>query len=158
MTFRRQPENPYDANATQVLNTFEQQVGHLPRRVVLHLAPHLDSKALALEAVVPRGSKNKYKIPLKLFVYAANDKVAGVRSSVAAAGLSLTMSDPQAERILEVRVPRIGAGTHTCSARELFVCRHQEERHTSLHQQAQWSCLASIFAGQQFCTHVAGLF
>lgn len=103
VTFRRQPENPYDQNATQVLNTFEQQVGHLPRTVVLRLAPLLDSGALALEAVIPRGSKNKYKIPLKLFVYAANDQVAAVRAGVAGAGLGLTMSDPQAERFLEVR-------------------------------------------------------
>jgi hypothetical protein len=33
----------------------EEQVGHLPRMVVLHLASLLDSEDLFLEGVIPRG-------------------------------------------------------------------------------------------------------
>jgi HIRAN domain len=102
VTLRREPNNPYDRNATQVLNTLQEQVGHLPRVVVLHLAPLADSGNLFLEGVIPRGSKNKYKIPVKLFVYCKQGSEAAVRRAVSAAGLLLT---GESERVLEVRAP-----------------------------------------------------
>ena len=80
----------------------EQQVGHLPRAVVLHIAPLLDNGKIFLEGIIPSGSKNKYKLPVKLFVYAQSAEVAAVRRAVANAGLSLHM-DSSAERMLDVR-------------------------------------------------------
>jgi hypothetical protein len=65
------------------------QVGHLPRGVALHLAPLLDSSALALEGLVPHGNKNNYKMPVKLFVYARNDSTAAVKNGFSRAHLEL---------------------------------------------------------------------
>lgn len=42
IVLRRQPENPYDRNAVQVLNVRNEQIGHLPREVAAALAPIMD--------------------------------------------------------------------------------------------------------------------
>ena len=80
----------------------EVQVGHLPRTVALHLAPLLDDGRLVLEGLVPSGSKNKYKMPVKLFVYARSDATAAVRNGISRAFLTLE-TGVAAEHTLEVR-------------------------------------------------------
>eukprot|EP00892_Ulva_mutabilis_P006202 jgi/Ulvmu1/3954/UM018_0177.1 len=67
---RREPDNPYDMHAVQVLNIQDEQVGHLPRVIVSVIAPLMDDGLLFVEGVIPRGSKNVYKIPLKLLCFA----------------------------------------------------------------------------------------
>lgn len=80
----------------------EVQVGHLPRMVAQHVAPVLDNGDLLLEGLVPRGSKNKYKMPVNLFVYARSERTAAVRNAISRAGLVIERG-VAAEHTLEVK-------------------------------------------------------
>mmetsp|Transcript_98320 Transcript_98320/g.194817 ORF Transcript_98320/g.194817 Transcript_98320/m.194817 type:complete len:1042 (-) Transcript_98320:237-3362(-) len=72
----RQPTNPYDRNAIQVLNVRNEQIGHLPREMAAQLAPFMDQhiaqnnlEELRFEGHIPRGARNTFKIPLKLAIF-----------------------------------------------------------------------------------------
>jgi hypothetical protein len=69
--------------------------------VALHLATLMDDGKLMLEGLVPHGSKNKYKMPVKLFVYARNDAMTAVKKGVSRAYLTLE-TGVAAEHTLEV--------------------------------------------------------
>lgn len=49
---RREPHNPYDANAIQVLNVQNRQIGHLPRTLASRLAKYMDNRSLLIEAIL----------------------------------------------------------------------------------------------------------
>ena len=49
----REPDNPYDRWAVRVDNVRGEKVGHLPRTLVMHLAPLMDQGKLFLEAAAP---------------------------------------------------------------------------------------------------------
>mmetsp|Transcript_46753 Transcript_46753/g.111191 ORF Transcript_46753/g.111191 Transcript_46753/m.111191 type:complete len:958 (+) Transcript_46753:80-2953(+) len=79
VVLRRQPTNPYDGNAIQVLNIREQQIGHLPRELSAVLAPVMDNflaaarqqngEELRFEGHIPRGASNTFSMPMKLQVF-----------------------------------------------------------------------------------------
>eukprot|EP00929_Paragymnodinium_shiwhaense_P049077 TRINITY_DN24769_c1_g3_i1.p1 TRINITY_DN24769_c1_g3~~TRINITY_DN24769_c1_g3_i1.p1 ORF type:complete len:1067 (-),score=226.70 TRINITY_DN24769_c1_g3_i1:152-3352(-) len=73
---RRQPNNPYDRNAIQVLNMRSEQIGHIPREMAAVLSPVMDSmrqaaggEELRIEGHIPRGAGNVYSCPLRLQVF-----------------------------------------------------------------------------------------
>ncbi|KIY50140.1 hypothetical protein FISHEDRAFT_71758 [Fistulina hepatica ATCC 64428] len=76
---QREPHNPYDSNAIQVLNIGRQQVGHLPKReVATHLASLLDAKLVSVEGIIIDGNlgrgPKKYQIALTLKIYGRSDR------------------------------------------------------------------------------------
>eukprot|EP00439_Symbiodinium_sp_Y106_P075904 s784_g15.t1 len=79
VVLRRQPTNPYDRNAIQVLNMRSEQIGHVPREMAAALAPVMDrlsaaqggeGQELRVEGSIPRGSGNVFSIPMRLQVFA----------------------------------------------------------------------------------------
>merc|ERR1719215_777951 len=52
VVLRRQPSNPYDRNAIQVLNVRNEQLGHLPRELAAVLSPVMDDWARRADAGV----------------------------------------------------------------------------------------------------------
>lgn len=50
---QREADNPYDRWAVRVDNVRGQRVGHLPRTLVMHIAPLMDKGMLFLEAAAP---------------------------------------------------------------------------------------------------------
>ncbi|KAG2015673.1 DNA repair protein RAD5, variant 2 [Coprinopsis cinerea AmutBmut pab1-1] len=73
----REPHNKYDANAIQVKNIRNVQVGHLPRTVASKLAPLLDRRAVNVEGVINDGNlggRTGYVLSITLKFYAPADK------------------------------------------------------------------------------------
>ncbi|KAF8919761.1 SNF2 family N-terminal domain-containing protein [Mucidula mucida] len=73
----REPHNPYDRNAIQVLNISRTQVGHLPMNVASKLAPLLDQHLVNCEAIIHDGNLSGfrgYTLDLTIRFYAAADK------------------------------------------------------------------------------------
>lgn len=74
---RREPGNPYDRNAIQVLNIHNVQLGHIPRDIASKLAPLLDRKLVNVEGMVLEGNLQGgkiYQLPMTLKFYAAVDQ------------------------------------------------------------------------------------
>ncbi|KAI8935986.1 hypothetical protein NX059_007489 [Plenodomus lindquistii] len=69
---RREPHNSYDANAVQVLNVHNQQIGHLPRTLAARLAKYMDSRSLLIEAHLT-GPKGEFDCPIELRLYGTNE-------------------------------------------------------------------------------------
>lgn len=77
VVLQRQPRNPYDSNAIQVLNMRNEQIGHIPREMAAALAPVLDRMAqgrgqgdmVRVEGHIPRGSGNVFSMPLRLAIF-----------------------------------------------------------------------------------------
>lgn len=65
----RQPNNQYDANAIQVVNTKGEQVGHIERSKALHLAPLVDHGLVKLEGNALLGSEKRYQIRGSVYIY-----------------------------------------------------------------------------------------
>lgn len=63
---RREPRNIYDRWAVRVDNLYGEQVGHLPRDLVAHLSPLIDSGKLALEASLSNNVTNVYRLPITI--------------------------------------------------------------------------------------------
>lgn len=99
----REPNNPYDRNAIQVVNILGDQIGHIERYKACHLAPLVDDSLALIEGIVPHGSKNKFRMPCLVHIF-SNDisenlvkqrlRNAGVvlqppKSEVAGPGMSL---------------------------------------------------------------------
>ncbi|GFF87517.1 putative SWI/SNF-related matrix-associated actin-dependent regulator of chromatin subfamily A member 3-like 1 [Aspergillus lentulus] len=64
----REPNNPYDRNAIQVLNVMGNQIGHIPRDVAARLAKYMDSKSLFIEGVLT-GEIGSFTCPIMLKLY-----------------------------------------------------------------------------------------
>lgn len=79
----------------------DEQVGHLPRVIASVIAPLMDDGSLFLEGVIPRGSKNVYKIPLKLLCFAKEGQEDRVMGRLRGGGLYVS-GDYAAESIFEV--------------------------------------------------------
>ena len=65
----REPYNPYDRNAIQVMNILGDQIGHIERFKACHLAPLVDSSLALIEGIVPHGSKNKFRMPCLVYIF-----------------------------------------------------------------------------------------
>lgn len=65
----REPHNPYDRNAIQVMNILGQQIGHVERTKAMVLAPLVDEGVAIVEGIVPHGSRNKYKMPCLVHIF-----------------------------------------------------------------------------------------
>ncbi|RSH83079.1 uncharacterized protein EHS24_006736 [Apiotrichum porosum] len=73
VVLRRQPNNPYDANAVQVINAAGTQVGHIPRAVAGRLAPLMDANLLTVEGRMIGQNvdrKMRYKLPIDISIFA----------------------------------------------------------------------------------------
>ncbi|KAK2613815.1 hypothetical protein N8I77_000697 [Diaporthe amygdali] len=75
VVLRREPSNPYDANAVRVDNVMGTQVGHLPRKLVEKLAPLMDSGDVLVEAAI-LGEKGYFDCPVKLLLYGTAEPIA----------------------------------------------------------------------------------
>lgn len=53
---QREPQNPYDPNAIQVLNIGGTQVGHIKRQVAERLAPMMDANDISIEGIMQEGN------------------------------------------------------------------------------------------------------
>ncbi|KXN85344.1 Putative SWI/SNF-like matrix-associated actin-dependent regulator [Leucoagaricus sp. SymC.cos] len=72
----REPRNRFDANAIQVKNIGQDQVGHIPRAVAAKLAPLLDRNSITVEGVINDGNlgrSNAYTLSLTLRIYVVAD-------------------------------------------------------------------------------------
>lgn len=58
---QREPGNRFDRNAVQVMNSMNQQIGHLPAGVSAQLAPLLDARLVRTEAYMRAGNINRAK-------------------------------------------------------------------------------------------------
>ncbi|GAB4821905.1 hypothetical protein N2152v2_008951 [Parachlorella kessleri] len=94
VTLTREPNNSYDRWAIRVDNVRGVMVGHLPAKLVCHLAPLVDAGLLHLEGLVPRGNNNVYSMPVHLYCFGEPDKRTAVMSRLRGAGLALM--DPHA--------------------------------------------------------------
>jgi SWI/SNF-related matrix-associated actin-dependent regulator of chromatin subfamily A3 len=70
---RREPRNPYDRNAIQVLNVRNEQIGHIPRVMAAKLAKYMDNRSLLLEPMIT-GSKG-YDCPIEIRLYGTDEPV-----------------------------------------------------------------------------------
>ncbi|KAI0140058.1 SNF2 family N-terminal domain-containing protein [Hypoxylon sp. NC0597] len=69
---RREPSNPYDRNAIRVDNVMRNQIGHIPAKVALKIAPYIDRNEISLEGVLT-GDKNTFDCPIRLYFYGTSD-------------------------------------------------------------------------------------
>ncbi|KAG7669835.1 hypothetical protein Ndes2437B_g06024 [Nannochloris sp. 'desiccata'] len=67
--FVREPDNPYDRFAIRVDNIRNEKVGHIPRTVVEHLSPLVDTGKFLFEGFVPYGQMNKFQMPVVMDIY-----------------------------------------------------------------------------------------
>eukprot|EP00249_Psilotum_nudum_P023028 c28730_g1_i2 orf=268-2055(+) len=65
----REPHNVYDRNAIRVENMRGEQVGHVERHKACYLAPLVDEGWVAIEGIVPWGSKNVYRMPCQVYIF-----------------------------------------------------------------------------------------
>ncbi|KAK1831796.1 putative SWI/SNF-related matrix-associated actin-dependent regulator of chromatin subfamily A member 3-like 1 [Podospora conica] len=65
---RREPSNPYDANAIRVDNVFGDQIGHIPRTIASKLSPYIDNGDIDIEGILI-GEKGFYDCPIKISVF-----------------------------------------------------------------------------------------
>jgi SWI/SNF-related matrix-associated actin-dependent regulator of chromatin subfamily A3 len=72
---RREPHNQYDANAIQVLNMHNEQIGHVPRAQAAKLARYMDNRLLLLETSIT-GPKGQFECPIDIRLYGTDDPVA----------------------------------------------------------------------------------
>lgn len=75
VTLRREPQNPYDSNAIQVLNVQGVQIGHIPRTVAAKLARYMDNRSLLLEGTIT-GRKGEFDCPIEIKVYGTDEPMA----------------------------------------------------------------------------------
>ncbi|KAL1411453.1 hypothetical protein Q8F55_002409 [Vanrija albida] len=73
VVLRRQPNNPYDSNAVQVINATGQQVGHVPRAVAAKIAPLMDHNLITVEGRMIGQNLDRsmhYKLKMDMLIYA----------------------------------------------------------------------------------------
>ncbi|OTB05505.1 hypothetical protein M426DRAFT_56783 [Hypoxylon sp. CI-4A] len=69
---RREPSNQYDSNAIRVDNAMRIQIGHLPAKVALKIAPYIDRNEIILEGILT-GHKNTFDCPIRLSFHGPSD-------------------------------------------------------------------------------------
>ncbi|KAK1145795.1 hypothetical protein N8T08_004036 [Aspergillus melleus] len=69
---RREPHNPYDRNAIQVLNVMGAQIGHIPRFTAAKLAGYMDTKSLIIEGSLT-GIIGAFDCPISLRLFGPSD-------------------------------------------------------------------------------------
>ncbi|KAH9547320.1 hypothetical protein CY35_11G028300 [Sphagnum magellanicum] len=86
----REPHNPYDKNAIQVVNIFGRQIGHIERTKACHLAPLVDTKLAVMEGIVPQGSsRNRFKMPCRVYIFSNPEDGNNVKQHLRIAGVIL---------------------------------------------------------------------
>jgi len=85
----REPHNPYDRNAIQVVNILGDQIGHIERFKACHLAPLVDDSLALIEGIVPHGSKNKFKMPCLVHIFSNSASENLVKQRLRNAGVVL---------------------------------------------------------------------
>ncbi|KAG0623190.1 hypothetical protein M758_3G155200 [Ceratodon purpureus] len=85
----REPHNPYDRNAIQVVNILGDQIGHIERYKACHLAPLVDDSLALIEGIVPHGSKNKFKMPCLVHIFSNSVTEGIVKQRLRNAGVVL---------------------------------------------------------------------
>ena len=94
----REPDNAYDCNAIRVENMQGEQVGHVERYKACYLAPIIDDGSALVEGIVPRGSKNAYRMPCQVFVFSKYQDISTVLNRLVRSGASVvTPNDPSFE-------------------------------------------------------------
>ncbi|KAI1214140.1 SNF2 family N-terminal domain-containing protein [Annulohypoxylon truncatum] len=114
---RREPANPYDRNAIRVDNVMRTQIGHIPAKVALKIAPYIDNNEIVLEGVLT-GEKGMFDCPVRLYFYGTNDPMARLQLEerlkadklVKATQLKQTRRDAEAQRNTAMRL-RVNATT-----------------------------------------------
>ncbi|KAF2474647.1 uncharacterized protein BDR25DRAFT_332048 [Lindgomyces ingoldianus] len=71
---RREPQNPYDGNAIQVVNVQNAQIGHIPRIMAQKLATYIDNRSLLIEGYIT-GYKGEFDCPIELRIYGTDEPV-----------------------------------------------------------------------------------
>nr|KYP43348.1 Putative SWI/SNF-related matrix-associated actin-dependent regulator of chromatin subfamily A member 3-like 1 [Cajanus cajan] len=91
----REPHNPHDPNAIQVLNTHSLPVGYIERAAAAALSPLIDAHLVTVEAIVPNARKKSHRVPCQIHVFARLQNFNAVKHSVTNSGLKLiTESNP----------------------------------------------------------------
>jgi SWI/SNF-related matrix-associated actin-dependent regulator of chromatin subfamily A3 len=65
---RREPGNPYDANAIRIDNVNREQIGHIPRRIAEKLSKYIDDRSLHCEGMLA-GAVGHFDCPLTVRLY-----------------------------------------------------------------------------------------
>lgn len=86
----REPHNVYDRNAIRVDNMQGEQVGHVERYKACHLAPLIDDGSAAIEGIIPRGSKNVFRMPCQVYVFSKHPAMPTVLNILVRSGLAVT--------------------------------------------------------------------
>jgi len=68
---RREPGNPYDANAIRIDNVNREQIGHIPRRMAAKLSKYIDDRSLHCEGKLA-GAMGQFDCPLTIRMYGPN--------------------------------------------------------------------------------------
>ena len=68
---RREPGNPYDANAIRIDNVNREQIGHIPRKVVPKLSKYINDRSLHCEGKLA-GAIRPFDCPLTVRLYGPN--------------------------------------------------------------------------------------
>lgn len=93
----REPNNPYDRNAIQVMNILGQQIGHVERVKACQLSPLVDGKLAIMEGLVLGGSKNRYKLRCSVYVFTNPDCADLVQQRLRLAGITLSPPGTESE-------------------------------------------------------------
>ncbi|XP_059159107.1 helicase-like transcription factor [Physella acuta] len=65
----REPDNRYDCNAVKVENMGMEQVGHIKKEHAKALSQIMDKTVAKVEGIVPYGAKNKYRMPIDIYLW-----------------------------------------------------------------------------------------
>lgn len=122
----REPHNPYDRNAIQVVNILGDQIGHIERFKACHLAPLVDDSLALIEGIVPHGSKNKFRMPCLVHIFSNSISENVVKQRLRNAGILL--QPPKAE---------VAGGGEMNSQGRLNAMKPKDQRR----------CLDDVFAG-----------
>ncbi|MCO5577017.1 hypothetical protein L7F22_030839 [Adiantum nelumboides] len=102
----REPHNMYDRNAIRVDNMYGEQVGHIERYKACYLAPIVDNELAIIEGIIPRGSKNTYRMPCQVFLFSKDTAMPTVLRRLVQSGLAVTTpNDPNFEQLTAMTVP-----------------------------------------------------
>ncbi|KAH7425334.1 hypothetical protein KP509_11G049800 [Ceratopteris richardii] len=102
----REPHNVYDRNAIRVDNMYGEQVGHIERYKACHLAPLVDDGLILIEGIIPRGSKNAFRMPCQVYVFSKDTAMNTVRNRLSRSGLALvTPNDRNFEQLTAMGIP-----------------------------------------------------
>ncbi|KAI9728153.1 MAG: hypothetical protein M1828_004614 [Chrysothrix sp. TS-e1954] len=139
---RRQPDNPYDGNAIQILNVMGQQIGHVPRGPASKLAPFIDDQSLIIEGVLT-GPKGAYDAPMSLKMY-------GTSSSTGQESLKARLQESRLPISGIVQEERDRARREKQAAK-----RQQQEQRQALKEARGRANVVSQTKGQQWAADTA---